>query len=223
MEDHVMNPPVPDAGMCGCDREIFERVWRRVMPQESENCPIQLERAAPRGVTPQPARMAPPVPRENRMAVSEPVPMPPHPPAGRDVPCLGRSCAVYGALLREMIDGETEDWRLYQALARKANGSGARVLGTLAADERRHAKRLATAYFLITGERYQAQGQGGGRPVPDLMNSLREQFIQEQRGAAAYQGAAEETTDQCLRQLYQELSEDENLHARLIRSLLEQM
>ena len=57
----------------------------------------------------------------------------------------------------------------------------------------------------------------------DLMNGLREQFIQEQRGSSAYQGAAQETGDPCLRQLYQELAREETAHARMIRGLLEQM
>ena len=222
MEQQVMDRPVPDAGMCGCDRDIFERVWRRVMPEAGEGCPIQLTRREEELAAPQPARES-----GAALAVSAPAPEVPETPEipqmGHDVPCLGQASAVYAALLREMIDGETEDWRFYQGLARRASGSGGRMLGTLAADERRHAKRLSTAYFLITGQRYQPQGQGGSRPTPDLMNGLREQFVQEQREAAAYQAAAEETADHCLKVLYLELAEDETLHARLIRNLLEQM
>ena len=220
MEQQLVSPPAPGAGMCGSDREIFERVWRRVMPLAGEGCPIQLS----------PPEQGPPALRaeeRGELAVSAPAPEVPETPEipqmGHDVPCLGQASAVYAALLREMIDGETEDWRFYQGLARRASGSGGRMLGTLAADERRHAKRLSTAYFLITGQRYQPQGQGGSRPTPDLMNGLREQFVQEQREAAAYQAAAEETADHCLKVLYLELAEDETLHARLIRNLLEQM
>jgi len=242
MEENRMNPPSPDAGLCGSDREIFARVWRRVMPAASQACPIEVEQQ------PQ-VQQAAPVPQttssisqaiSDGMYVQESVVPPETPPTalavspcpaepvqevspGRDVPCLGRSSAVYAALLREMIDGETEDWRIYQALARRANGNGAKVLGSLASDERRHARRLSTAYFLITGQRYQPQGQGGGRPVPDLMNGLREQFLQEQRESSSYQGAAEETGDECLSALFLELSEDEALHSQTIRTLLEQI
>lgn len=232
MEDNVMNPSAAGAGMCGSDREIFRRVWRRVMPQDSEDCPIQLEPAAQpplqAELLPEPSlpaeRPACPAPAvlEELSPARTPAPRQAPLPPGHDVPCLGQASAVYAPLLREMIDGETETWRLYQALARRAGG-GTRLLSTLAADERRHAKRLQAAHFLITGQRYQPQGQGGGRPVPDLMNGLREQFLQEQREAAAYQGAAEESSDQCLSQLFQELGQEEALHARLIRNLLEQM
>lgn len=222
MEDLIHSAPLPDAGMCGCDREIFQRVWRRVMPQEPADSPIQIEEAAPQSppAPPEPMPLVVPAARSPAAAAQTETPAV---PAGHDVPCLGQASAVYAGLLREMIDAETDTRRLYQTMARRAGGGAAKLLGTLAADERRHARRLSTAYFLITGERYQPPGQGGSRPVPDLMNGLRAQFIQEQRESAAYLGAAEETADECLRQLYQELAEEEALHSRLIRNLLEQL
>ncbi|MCI9118593.1 MAG: rubrerythrin, partial [Flavonifractor sp.] len=39
----------------------------------------------------------------------------------------------------------------------------------------------------------------------------------------SYLAAAEETTDSCLRELYLELAGDEETHAGLLRSILEQM
>lgn len=260
MEENRMNPPSPDAGLCGSDREIFARVWRRVMPTASQTCPIELEQQPQVQTMPsQPQAVTPMLPATSPMpqAVS-PMPQPQAIADGvyvqetqttpgcssnalvmspsqtqtvnasevaprRDVSCLGRSSAVNAALLREMIDGETEDWRIYQALARRLSGSGSKTLGSLAADERRHARRLSTAYFLITGQRYQPQGQGGSRPVPDLMNGLREQYLQEQRECSAYQGAAAETGDECLSALFLELSEDKTLHCQTIRALLEQL
>ena len=29
-------------GQCGADREVFERVWRRVMPEDRPDCPFTL-------------------------------------------------------------------------------------------------------------------------------------------------------------------------------------
>lgn len=217
MEDTMIYPGVPDAGLCACDREVFERVWRRVMPEGMEDSPIEL-RPEPEGavsVQEEPRRGELVLPGAAQRTSSQMI--------QPDTLCLGQASARYAPLLQEMIDGETEDWRLYQSLARRAVGSGARMLGSMAADERRHVRRLAAAYFLITGERCQAQGQQGSRPVPDLMTGLREQFIQEQRSAAAYQGAAAESGDPCLQQLYRELAQEEEMHARLIRNLLEQM
>jgi len=151
--------------------------------------------------------------REQEQTALVPTGQPPAPPAP-----VGQTDG-----LLEQLRAHTTGWRATQSLARKAGGSMARVLSGMAADERRHAKRLSTAYFLITGERYQSPNMNGTRPPMDLMTGLREQFIQEQRGAAAYQGAAQETTDPCLRQLYQEIAREEQAHARMIRNLLEQM
>lgn len=212
MEENMMTPAMPEE-MCSCDRETFERVWRRVMP-DGTNSPIQIDPPADeqaREMHMLQPEMGLVLPRREEMR------------PGHDVVCLGHASQQYTDLLKEMTDGETEDMRTYQALSRKAGGNGSKVLGAMAADERRHAKRLSTAYFLITGERYQSPNMNGTRPPMDLMTGLREQFIQEQRGAAAYQGAAQETTDPCLRQLYQEIAREEQAHARMIRNLLEQM
>ncbi len=219
MEDTMMRPAMPDEEMCGCDRETFERVWRRVM-NEGDERPIQTDPPADeqaQGMMR--TRQDGQVMEQTGLALPRREEMRPE----QDVSCLGQGSSVYAPLLREMIDGATEDFRTYQALARRAGGNGTRMLSTMAADKRRHAKRLGAAYFLITGERYQSPNMTGSRPPMDLMGGLREQFIQEQRGAAAYQGAAQETGDPCLRQLYQELAQEGMAHARMIRSLLEQM
>ena len=220
MEENMMKPAMPGEEMCPCDRETFERVWRRVMP-DGTNSPIQTDPTADEQARTLMVRQQPEsaVMQETGLTLTRREEVRPE----QDVVCLGQGSEMYAALLREMIDGEMEDLRIYQALARRAGSSGTRVLSTMAADERRHAKRLGTAHFLITGERYQPPTQNASRPAMDLMNGLREQFIHEQRGAAAYQGAAQETSDPCLRQLYQELAQEEAAHARMIRSLLEQM
>ena len=197
-----------------CDREVFERVWRRVMPGDRADCPIALDPADPPAPVPAEALPAvPAAPLPARQAVEA---------EAHQVPCLGAASAVYGAQLQQFIDGELADWRAYQALARRAQGNGGRVLSTLAADERRHAKRLSTAYFLISGVRYwPADRTSAPSPAP-LTAALREHFMEEQRGAAAYQSAAAETADPCLRELYLELAGEEDAHAWVLRGLLEQ-
>ena len=217
-------PSIPPGGAPGgFDREVFERVWRRVMPEDRPDCPFVLDQAAPEQET------APPeAPREvPRTAPEECTPVPALaqsvPPQENDVPCLGMSSAVYGALLQQFIDHELADFRTYQQLSRRAPGTGGKVLASMASDERRHAKRLSTVYFLITGVRYWPIE----RPAPALNSTypavLRERFGEEQRGELAYLAAAEETADPCLRELYLELAGDENTHAWLIRGILEQL
>lgn len=193
------------------DRETFQRVWQRVMPQERPDCPIAVD--APGGETALavPAQAAPILRQEE----------PDLPECGAF--CLGEASAVYGPLLQQFIDEELADCRAYQALSRRAQGSAARVLSGMAADEHRHAKRLSAAYFLISGVRYWPAERGGSRPVQPFLSALREHFGREQRGQCAYLAAAEETTDACLRELYLELAGDEETHAGLLRSILEQM
>ena len=202
---------------CACDRETFERVWRRVMPEDRPDCPFVLPegQGAAGGPAALPVAAAPALP---------PV-RPSRPVAGEehDVPCLGAASAGYGGQLQQFVDRELADWRYYQSLARRAQGNGGRVLSTLAADERRHAKRLSTAYFLLSGVRYwPVERTPNPTPAP-FAAALRERFMEEQRGAAAYQAAAEETTDPCLRELYRELAEEEDAHTWLLRGILEQM
>lgn len=207
-----------------CDREVFERVWRRVMPEDRPDCPFTLAEAAPPAAgaeEPSSTALALRTPEELRPAgaAAEPSAL----SAENDVPCLGAASAVYGALLQSFIDREIASWKRYTLLARRAPGSGGRVLATMAADERRHAKRLSTAYFLISGIRYWP----ADRPAPSLAGTypaaLRTCFCAEQKAEAAYRTAAEETADAALRELYQELAGDENAHTWLLRGLAEQL
>lgn len=219
-------PPsgIPSEGLGVDDRAVFERVWRRVMPEDRPDCPFVLE-----GEQTQPSEEGAAVPAQSGQTG---LPVPVHSPAAtlspdmaeeQDVPCLGAASAVHGPQLQGFIEDELSDWKLYQSLARRAGGSGSRVLSAIAADERRHAKRLSTAYFLISGVRYWPVERAGTPVRGTFAGMLRQRFGAEQRGAAAYQAAAEETADSCLRELYMELAGDEDAHAWLIRGILEQM
>ena len=201
-----------------CDQETFERVWRRVMPEPHPDCPIVLpaEPAASPAV-----REAPPA--LPAVAASAP---PDRPVAGEEhnVPCLGAASAIYGGQLQQFVDRALADWRSYQALSRRAQGNSGRILSAIAAHQRRHAKRLSTAYFLISGVRYwPAERPAGPASRTPFAAALRERFMAEQRSAAAYQAAAAETADPCLRQLYEELSREADAHAWLLRGILEEL
>ncbi|MFR4202156.1 MAG: rubrerythrin [Flavonifractor plautii] len=166
---------------CSCDQEVFERVWRRVMPEDRPDCPFTLgeDAAAPPAVQP-PAAALPAV--VHTAPAGEQAPSRPVVGEEHDVPCLGASSAVYGAQLQRLIDRELADWRAYQALSRRAQGNSGRVLATIAADERRHAKRLSTAYFLISGVRYWPVDRVPNPSPAPFSAALREHFMEEQRG-----------------------------------------
>lgn len=191
---------------CTLDQEVFERVWRRVMPETRTDSPIAL-------LDPVPAPLPPAVP-----ALS---PKPRH--TDYDVPCLGAASAVYGGLLQQYIDRELTAARLYYALAQRTAGRGGRVLSVMAADQHRHAKRLSTAYFLISGVRYWPAQQRNQPLAGSLPAILRQCFGDEQRAEAAYLAAAESTRDATLRELYLELAGDEGSHVRLLQDILDQL
>ena len=186
-------------GQCGADREVFERVWRRVMPEDRPDCPFTLyseeEQVAVR-------------PAEERKADLVPVPAE---QSGGD-----------GAVLQAFIADELSDWRTYQTLARRIPGGNGRALMGVAADERRHAGRLSAAYFLLSGVKFWPPAEpelpGGG-----CMAALRARYWAERKGAEAYRAAAGRTGDSALRELYLELAGDEEAHAGLIRSILERL
>lgn len=207
---------------CSCDQEVFERVWRRVMPEDRPDCPFTLgeDAAAPPAVQP-PAAALPAV--VHTAPAGEQAPSRPVVGEEHDVPCLGASSAVYGAQLQRLIDRELADWRAYQALSRRAQGNSGRVLATIAADERRHAKRLSTAYFLISGVRYLPADRAAPRLESTFLGTLRARFLAEQRGEAAYRAAAEGCQDPCLRALYLELAQEEQGHSLALRSILEEL
>ncbi|MPM15076.1 hypothetical protein SDC9_61442 [bioreactor metagenome] len=211
----------PDPGMYGSDRELFKRVWRRVMPNPGENCPIELygENENALALPNQQANLMPAQP-DNTWGRQEPCQANQAQYTVAEPSCLGEESEVYAEQLQGFICDELRDYRCYQALARRSDAFSARVLSGLAADEHRHAKRLAAAYFLITGIRYWPEHL----PIPPVRNyytALRQRFAGEQQGAAEYSAAAEQVNDTCLRDLYLELAEDEARHAQMIRSTLE--
>lgn len=188
-------------GQCGADREVFERVWRRVMPEDRPDCPFTL-------YSEEETEQAAVQPTEEKRTELVPVPAE---QSGGD-----------GAVLQAFIADELSDWRTYQTLARRIPGGNGRALMGVAADERRHAGRLSAAYFLLSGVKFW--------PPAELeltkegwMALLRRRYWAERKGAEAYRTAAGYTGDSALRELYLELAGDEEAHAGVIRGILERM
>ena len=201
----------PDPGMYGSDRDLFLRVWDRVMPVERTDSMITVEH------TEKAAR-----------PVQEPVERPMSSadwtgddfPAREDVPCLGNGGQADLGKLQEMIRQELFAWRGYQALARRG-GQGGRTLAALAAGCRRRAKRLSAALFLISGVRFWPAEQVSVPMPRSYLGALRDHFLSEQDRGQAYRAAAEECRDVCLCALYLDLADDCADHTCRIRTLLE--
>ncbi len=106
-------------------------------------------------------------------------------------------------------------------LARRGGGRAARLLASLATDQQRQLRRLAAAYFLITGRRYAPKGQGTCSSGP-LSSALRALFRQAQQCAAQAAGLARTVSDDpCLSRLLEDIQDEAQSHAAQIRVLLE--
>ena len=205
--------PQPGPGMCGSDREVFQRVWRRVMETGGGESPVEVAPAEP-----EPPAQTLPAPALPASAL----PAPALPAAEEEACCLGPASAVYGEVLQRFIQGELQAAAAYAALARLGGRRSAVRLSALAAQERRHAKRLSAAYFLISGVYYHPAGQAAPRLERTFLGSLRARFLAEQREEAAYRAAAD-CRDPCLRELFLELAGEERGHSQTLRGILEEL
>lgn len=195
------------------DYAAFERVWRKVMPEDRLDCPFTLEPSAPSAPTVSSA--APPAVPPAPSAAPAAVPPAPHatPAAARPTACLGEDSAVDLPGLERVLRQTTDDFRIYRALARRT-GQGS-LFSPLAGRKKRQVKRLTTAAFLISGKPYTAPPT----PAPEALSlplTMRERFQAEQRAAAGLLAAAEASSDPCLAELYRILAdEDRKLASRL--------
>lgn len=187
------------------DPEVFQRVWNRVMPDQDRS-PIAMDA---------PAQPAAP-------ALSPAPEQPPETPPQVPLTCLGEGSRPYTQAIRDMMDQTRGFLRSLQALSRRSGSRAARVLSGIAGDLRREERRLSTAHFLITGERY-SPSQTGAVPSGPLPLALRALFQQLHQRAAQARAAAQGMGDPCLQQLFQDLGEDAEFYAQRLRALLEEM
>ncbi|MFQ7856741.1 MAG: rubrerythrin [Flavonifractor plautii] len=205
---------------CSCDQEVFERVWRRVMPEDRPDCPFTLgeDAAAPPAIQP-PAVALPAV--VHTAPAGEQAPSRPVVGEEHDVPCLGASSAVYGAQLQRLIDRELADWRAYQALSRRpretAGGAGHHR-------RRRTPPRQAAFHRLFSHLRGAVlAGRPGTQSIPHPFSAaLREHFMEEQRGRPPTRPRRRDCRSLPPRALSGAGGEEDS-HAWLLRSVLEQL
>lgn len=191
------------------DQAAFQRVWRRVMPQDRVDCPFTLEEPA---LTPTDS------PQPLVRAALSPLPAPAQPP--QPVPCLGEASMGELPTLEARMDEAAQAQQAYRALARR---TGRRCLSSSLAEEKgRQLRRLNAAHFLISGQDYDPQPGMVTLPATNAL-AIRERFRCEQMEAAALMEAAQTTADPCLAQLYRELAEQNGEHTDLLRRRLERL
>lgn len=140
--------------------------------------------------------------------------------------CFGSESVKYADQLVTYINSEYHDYLYYTALARRApNARGRALFKSIAADEMKHARKWASAYFLITGKRYfpTRRTMGSISVNPDFNTALRERYMEESKDALKYRMFAQTSTDRCLTRMALEASDDERQHAQDILALIQSM
>lgn len=201
-----MEQKTPGLSLEPFDAEIFQRVWRRVMPDQDLS----------------PVLPAVPAFSPDTPGTPEP-PASPCPPQTSPPACLCPDSESYAPCLEELMENTKGLSCAYQSAARRCGGRTARLLTSLLPSLGQDHRRLCAAYFLITGSRYTPRGGrvslSGAAPW-----QLRSLFMLEQQRAAKLSDYAGGTSDDpCLRELFRELEHAARLRAGRIRALLEQM
>ena len=118
----------------------------------------------------------------------------------------------------ELLQGELADACTYQTLANRTRGEARRCLQQLAREERQHARKLETVYYVMTGR----------RPCPErpkspcvacLNEELRKRYEEELAGAARYHKLADQAGS--FAQTFHCLGLAEERHGGMILKLLE--
>lgn len=183
------------------DYRRYDRIWQRVSPTLE---PYPATSAAPETTTALTPR------QESQLPGAELNPC-----------CMGSAAAEMLEVLTGYIEDELSDQRYYMAFQRCAPAWARPVLQRLAEEEGRHAKRLMTAHYLITGKCYCPAIPCGRIRIEGWCPALRGRYHAEACGGINYARSADETTDVCLQKIFMELSQEEYRHAGTISRLLE--
>ncbi len=223
------NNKQPEPGVV--DEALFRRVWSRVKPPEGEiaqpvipELPMPQLPVAPDVSTPMlPERPTPVLPVAPRPTPVILWPETEGEQEEEEVGCLGPESARYAPKLQQFISQAIRMSRACTKLSKKLPASLSRTMTELAAREKAIAKRLAAAYFLISGVRYWPVEQGDMGRDKVTWSQLRQCYQAYQRRKKEFQTQAKETTDVCLSALYIALAQEMEESAWLVRGMLEQL
>lgn len=224
MENAVVQSPPDWKELTQEDRAVFERVWRRVMPQLGPDSPIALEGAAHLGDD-VPCILACPI---SAPGLRAPDSAPRADPARPGAPERQKNAAVgaparqendcAGAMERQVLSA-LELWQLYRALARRS-GARAGQLSALAAQALGAARQVSAACFLRSGIRYWPAKALAAPRFPSWEGGLRMAYQRERQQAQSYRGWAKAAPDQAVSGLWEELADGCERRARAVWALL---
>ena len=187
-------------------QEVFRRVWARVMGSEQEFSPDQSDRQESLEGDLPCGHLA-----ELSLSTSPAVP-----PAAASEP----ECRDPRQLRRQVLEA-LEGWQCYRHLARRSQGGTAGILAAVASDQQRLARRLAAAYFLLTGVRYWPVSVLTAPAYSSRFAALRQRYQAEQAAHRAFLSAAQDSDHPDLSQLYRQLAAHCLNHCDQLRAVLE--
>ena len=123
-------------------------------------------------------------------------------------------------VLQGFLREELGDAQLYAHLASVLPREMRGAMRAMSEDEKRHARDLAAAIYLITGKAYCPRVCVEQPDTGSLCTLLRERYHAEACGGYNYARAGEETLDLCLGKLFAAMSADEYRHADILMHLL---
>lgn len=133
-----------------------------------------------------------------------------------------QECSDRTARLRQQVMEALEGWQFYRHLARRTRGMNTRTLNAMAGDIHQGARKLAAAYFLLTGVRYWPSELLGMPAIPSYWGALRARHQAEQRQETAFRLAGDDWDDPSMTELYQNMAGGCQNRSRQLRDLLEQ-
>lgn len=183
---------------CARDYERCRAIWQRVAPEQE----------------PYPADAAANKVASNISELSLPG-------AEANPCCMGSDAALSIEVLKGFLRDELGDAQVYACLAaRVPRREMSRALRAMAEDEKRHARDLAAAIYLIDGKPYCPRVCVEQPELCELCALLRRLYHAEACAGFNYARAADETLDPCLGKLLAAMSEDEYRHAGMLMKLL---
>jgi len=124
-----------------------------------------------------------------------------------------------GAAIREELAAQ----RAYTAHARRAGGAVGRTLLQMASRSGRHACRLRSLYYLLTGECWVPENGCGCAGSVGLCRFLRQRYQAETAAADRYEEWADAMEDACMVSMLRQVAEEDRCHAATALDLLENL
>ena len=188
------------------DYRQHDRIWQRVAPN----------------LEPYPALRQSSEQPETALSPTPPPAQTLLPGATPDPCCMGTAASEMLDVLTGFAQEAFSDRRLFLTAARHGPISARPVMRELAESETTHARRIMAVYYLITGHCYHPLPPRPSARIENWCSFLRECYHREACTGLNYRRAADGTSDPCLSQILDQLSNESYQRAQTLLQLLEQ-